>query len=194
MNLRPAHALTALALAAATATLAGCSDDAKATGSAPGSASGSTPVAAVDTSPLPIGDYRVAFDGAFSGNLEKSFDAKCVIDEDSYRLTLTGKVNGTDTVVEISNLGFEQPGQLNLRGNTDITADIAQSSAKKDWRNQGYQDGDGTVTYNPDRTGAFDITVPEISYETAGILPNQPKLHLVGRWSCRPDDSSSSSS
>jgi hypothetical protein len=181
MNVRPTHALTALALAAATATLAGCSG-----GADNSSAPKSSPVAAAqDNTPLNAGDYRVAFDGALSGNLDKQFDAKCAIDEDSYRLTLTGKVNGVGTVVEISNLEYTQPGQIQLHDNSDTTANIVQSDVQKDWRNQGYSDGEGTITYDPDaRTGSFDISVPEISYETAATLPNNPRLHLAGRWSC----------
>ena len=182
MNLRPAAALTTLALAVATAGLAGCSGG---SGDQAAAAPQLTPIAVAqqDTTPLNPSDYRVAFEGALSGNVEKTFPAKCETDGE-YDLTLTGKLNGSSTVVEISNLSYKTPGQVQLR-DSGITADIAQSDVRKDWRNQGSQDGDGSVTYNQDgRTGSFDITVPEISYDTAAVLPNNSKLHLVGRWSC----------
>jgi hypothetical protein len=193
MNLRPAQALVALALTAATAGLAGCSGSSDSKNSSGGSGS-STPVAQVeDNSPLAPGDYRVALSGALSGNLDKDFAAKCDTDGE-YRLTLTGKVNGVATVIELSNLDYKQPGQVVLK-DSGVTADVGQSDTRKDWRNQSYDSGDGTVTYNPDgKTGSFDLTLPEISYDTAAVLPNQPPLMIRGRWSCGTEASPSSSS
>ena len=141
----------------------------------------------------PCGGYRVAVTGALTGNLEKDVAAKCDPDGE-YRLTLTGKLNGTTTVVELSTLGYKQPGQVALK-DSGITADVGQSDTKKDWRNQSSGSGDGTVSYNPDgKTGSFDITLPEISYETAAPLPDQPPLMLKGRWSCGAEASAFSSS
>lgn len=191
MNIRPATAVTALAIAVVTTTsltACGSGDDASASKSGPRT----SPVAAVaqETSPLAPGDVHASFEGAFGGTFNKHFAAKCGRN-DEYRLTLTGDVNGTGTVIELSNLGYEQPGQVQLR-DSGITADVAQSDVRKDWRNQGIADGEGTVTYNPDgTTGSFDITLPEISYDTAATLPNNPKLHLAGRWSCGAGGSSS---
>lgn len=188
MNFRPASTLTAFALVAVTATMTGCSGG---SGADSGVAQ-STPVAqAEDTSPLAPGGYRVTLSGALSGTLEPRSAAECDTDG-GYDVTLFGTVNGVETQIEIPNLNYEQPGVVALRGSA-ITANVAQSSVQKNWRNQSYDSGEGNVTYDPDgRTGSFDLTLPEISYTTAAILPGQPPLTIKGRWSCEPSESPSS--
>jgi hypothetical protein len=191
MTIRPSSALTALVLAAVTAaslTACGGGDSTSAQAAVPST----SPIAAVaqDTSPLTPGLVRASFEGAFAGTFTPSGTADCDLD-DEYGVTVNGNVDGAPTELDISFLSYKTPGTVELKSSS-VTFDVGQSEARKDWRNQGIGLGEGVVTYNPDgRTGSFDVTLPEISYETAATLPDAPKLHLAGRWSCGPDSSSS---
>lgn len=186
MKARSTTALTALALAAAvTASITACGGGTA--GKSVAAAPKVTPVAAVlqDTTPLPTGQYRVALEGPVSGILDPGATVTCEhASYGGYDLTLSARLAGVQTDLDFDNVTYAGPGHVELRGSS-ITANVAQSDVFKDWRNQSIDSGSGGITYNPDgRSGSFDITLPEIEWETAAIMPGGSQLHVVGRWSC----------
>jgi hypothetical protein len=182
MTIRPATALTALALAAvATTSLSACGGgDTAPSASAPKT----SPIAAVvqDTAPLAKADFRAAYEGPLSGSVVKDTDVECRIANESTHVVLNGRINGVATEIDIDTTDYTKPATFQA-GDTDI--DVSVPGQRRDWRNNS-SSGTGTVTYaGPDGTsGSFDLTVPEISWDTAGALPNASQLHLVGRWTC----------
>lgn len=149
----------------------------------------SSPVAAIDTSrPLAPGEFQVVASGPLSGELVPIGTAECDLDG-GYGVELAGTVAGAPVEIDLSYVFYKAPGTFPVRG-TDITIDVNHRDQRRDWRNQGTDSGDGTVTYAPDgTTGSFTATLPEISYETAAVLPDRPPLTVEGRWSCDPNAS-----
>lgn len=181
MTMRPATALTALALAAvATTSLTACGGGDK----APASAPKTSPIAAVvqDTSPLAAADFRAAYEGPVSGAVVKDADVKCRIANESQHVVLSGTINGVETEIDFDTYDYTKPATFQA---ADNSIDVSIPDQRRDWRNNDGP-GAGSVTYAaPDgKSGSFDVTVPEISWDTAKPLPNASQLHLVGRWSC----------
>lgn len=182
MTIRPATALTALALAAvATTSLTACGGGG---GTAPVAAPRTSPIAAVvqDTSPLAPASFRAAYEGPVSGSVVKDADVKCRIADESEHVVLSGTINGVATEIDFDTSDYTKPATFQA-ADTDI--DVSIPDQRRDWRNNDAP-GAGSVTYaGPDgKSGSFDVTVPEINYDTAGALPNASQLHLAGRWSC----------
>jgi hypothetical protein len=149
-----------------------------------GSSGGAGGSSSSPTAPTPAapGTFRIAVSGAETGDFVNTAPTGCDTTS-GLSLKMQGTLNGAPAVLSFS--FSTPPGEYPIT-QSGITVDFNRSDARRDYRNQTTDSGTGTVGYKADGTGDIDVTLPEIDYSTADLVPGKPPVVLKGNWACPP--------